>query len=137
MPTPGSLAWIYDAGSDKDRPAIVLRETPNGRWLALLGRENPGHPPRMTISQNCRAGRRLGLSKPTNFFPKPAIVAPAAFRRECGTCPQDEFDEAMALVGFAKPVAAAAVSQTAPVLPASTATEGAEGEPDEGGEGAA
>lgn len=82
----GEWVWVQ---ADKRRVGLVL-VVQDEDLIVALGTGTEREPPRVVINHRCGLGLRLGLEKPTYFYPATIRkVAAAAVYRSCGGCPSD------------------------------------------------
>lgn len=109
MASVGEWVWIE---ADKLRIGLVL-QVQDDRILVALGTGTLRDPPRVVVEPQTRLGRRLGLSKPTYFYPATLRVLQAdRVRQRCGSGPMEKFCEIQAMLPEVPPSTSGTPSST-------------------------
>lgn len=93
MAAAGEWGWFRDdAREPKMRVGVVVGVADDGRLFVALGTGTERRPPWYILDHRCRLGLRLGLSKPTYFYPGMIRLLPASNQvRSHGLGPPEVF----------------------------------------------
>lgn len=89
----GEWGWFLDdAPTPKERVGVIVAATTDGLIFVALGTGTERRPPWYVVDPNSRLGRKLGLWKPTYFYPGTIRLLPASHqRRKHGFGPPEVF----------------------------------------------